>query len=301
MIATSLNTLDILIPHYNDPLGLKKSLNSIAEQTWAGSYRVVVVDDGSPAPALAEACRILDEFDGNVVLIKNDRNLGRPRTRNILLDSIQSEYVSWLDAGDEWYPDKLEVQFDTIRLSAVSETEEYWVTCNYDWAWDGGKRKKNIQKTDQDQLRALLIGSSLRAYLWTIVGCSKSFKRVGWFDENLPRLQDLDYFIRFVRQGGKLINTEEKHALCVYNKSDYGRNAREVRSCNMYIYKKYNDIYKYYGSNFERMRLYRTEMLAARYAQNNYDNKLRWKYIYNAFRLHPLQFTRHFLKKGTRI
>src|SRR3546814_20664979 len=87
-----------------------------------------------------------------------------------------------------------------------------WITCNYDWAWVGRKKKKLAQKTEQDQTKALLMGSSLRAYLWTLLGTAETFKNVGWFDERFPRMQDLDYFLRFLNHGGSRRNLHNGHS-----------------------------------------------------------------------------------------
>ena len=93
-------TLDILIPHYNDIDGLELTLRSIAAQTWRGETRIVIVDDGS-APDSARAAREIGEaFSQPVTFIANARNRGRPYTRNVLLDAIDSPYVAWLDAGE---------------------------------------------------------------------------------------------------------------------------------------------------------------------------------------------------------
>jgi len=62
------------------------------------------------------------------------------------------------------------------------------------------------QVTEQDQIKALLLGKNLRAYLWTVLCEAGSLRDVGRFDENLGRLQDLDYFIRFVLKGGVLVS-----------------------------------------------------------------------------------------------
>ena len=50
-----------------------------------------------------------------------------------------------------------------------------------------------------------MLGRRLRAYLWTLLGTARAFKAAGRFDERLPRLQDLDYFLRFIAAGGTLV------------------------------------------------------------------------------------------------
>ncbi|WEX75089.1 glycosyltransferase family 2 protein [Sinorhizobium numidicum] len=292
-------TLDILIPHYNDPEALALSLRSIARQSWPGEKRIVIADDGS-RPDLRKAVEAIAEHsEMRIDPIFNQVNRGRPYTRNVLLDSIESPYVAWLDAGDEWYPDKLDRQFDHVTLvESAHMNRPFWVTCNYDWAWAGRKKKKNTQRTDQDQMKGLLIGSTLRAYLWTLLGPAQSFKDVGWFDERLPRLQDLDYFVRFLTHGGVIKNVRHDGALCVYHKSDIGRNADEIRACNAHIFDKHRVLFNRYGESFRAMRLYNMEMLSARFAQNNKSAKLTRQYMWRALKARPKAFLAHTLKNG---
>jgi glycosyltransferase involved in cell wall biosynthesis len=293
--------LDILIPHFNDPEGLVLSLRSIQRQCWEGDYRIVIADDGSRPDYRKSVETIAEHLEADIDVIYNPVNRGRPYTRNVLLDSIESPYVAWLDAGDEWYPRKLQAQFEALELIEATHLKTpTWITCNYDWAWAGRKKKKREQKTDQDQTKALLMGSSLRAYLWTLLGHAKTFKDVGWFDERLPRMQDLDYFIRFVNHGGAIRKPRNGNTYCVYHKSDIGRGAREIRECNAYIFDKHRVLYNRYGSKFKAMRLYDMEMHAARFAQNNRDHQIKREYFWNAFRMKPIKFLSHVMKNGLR-
>lgn len=292
-------TLDILIPHYNDPEGLALTLRSISRQTWQGDHRIVVADDGSRPDIRQAVAAIAEHSEMNIDVVYNEINRGRPYTRNVLLDSIEGDYVAWLDAGDEWYPDKLTSQFETVSLiESAHMSTPFWVTCHYDWAWTGRKKRTISQRTEQDQVKALLMGSSLRAYLWTLLGSAQSFKNVGWFDESLPRMQDLDFFLRFVTHGGVIKTDRDGRTLCVYHKSDVGRDAEEIRACNEYIFNKHRVLFNRYGDGFTAMRLYQMEMLAARFAQNNKNKNLSRHYLWNAFKAKPLVFLNHVKTKG---
>ncbi len=295
-------TLDILIPHYNDVEGLDLTLRSIAAQTWPGEMRVVIADDGSAAEKLQAARSLAESFARPVTFIENHRNRGRPYTRNVLLDAMDSPYVAWLDVGDEWYPEKLAIQFEAlVRAEAETPGDALWMSCHYHWKWtDNQSYRKKLQKTDQDQLRALLIGTELRAYLWTLLARAETYRNVGWFDERLPRLQDLDFFLRFALKGGRILEPGVAEALCIYHKSDLGRSADQIRQCNAYIFDKYRVLYNRYGQKFRRTRLYHMEMHSARFAANNFDHRLANEYVWKAARARPRLFLRHLRRKGFR-
>ena len=278
-----MRTLDVLIPEFNDASGLVRSLESVRKQTWRGDVRVVVCDDGSKPDALKEIERIVDGYSGNIVLLKNGQNRGRPYTRNVLLDSTEGIYVAWLDAGDEWYRDKIEDQFDAIYRSAYKFGDKpVWVTCNYDWAWIGARKRARKQDVKGDQVKSLLLGP-LGAYLWTLLGKAEAFRDVGYFDTALTRLQDLDFFLRFIVKGGTIILPPKHDPLCVYNKTDVGRNAREIRQCFKYIYNKHRVLYMRYSPRFRRNRRYDIELLAARLAKHNSDFGRMGLYLARAF------------------
>lgn len=267
---TADRTVDVLIPHYNDVAGLAMSLRSLVRQTGDQTIRAVIADDGSEKEAQRELRELIDGYPLDITLIVNETNRGRPYTRNVLLDAMQSPYVAWFDAGDVWYDFKLEEQFKSFAAGDEAR-DDIWVTCNYDWQWVGKRPKRIFQVTGQDQVRALLVGRDLRAYLWTILAPSKAFRKVGRFDEKLPRLQDLDFFLRFVSGGGRLVSCEDDRALCRYHKTDIGRSAGQIRDCYAHIYRKHSGLYRGYGHAFRRSRLYEMELLSLRVAMKNRD------------------------------
>lgn len=274
-------TLDILIPHYNDPEGLEISLQSIADQTWRGNARVIVVDDGSSEEAFAAAERIVAATGHAVDLHRNASNLGRPRTRNRLLELAEAPYLAWLDAGDIWYPEKIETQFELLDrlIESGEDPAKTWVTCDYDWQWHGQDPRLVHQDVDDDQFRSLFLGDRLRAYLWTLLGSAEAFQMVGGFDEELPRLQDLDFFLRFVENGGRIYSTGESTPLCRYHKSDVGRNAIEIWNCNQRIMDKNRQHLARFDRPTRRRIRYKACRLSARYALNNKEYLTWAKYM----------------------
>ena len=185
--------------------------------------------------------------------------------------------------------EKLNLQFEHInRLRYLGEdVSRIWVTCNYDWQREGARRYQVDQVVNCDQLKELFLGQQLRCYLWTLVGHASTFRAVGRFDEKLPRLQDVDYFLRFVRAGGVITNPPYRRALCRYHKSDLGRCAHEIRQCNNTLFKKYRTSIEQYGRDFVSTVRYNAETLSARYARFNGNSMGRAYYIARAFAANP--------------
>lgn len=152
----------------------------------------------------------------------------------------------------------------------------------------GGALRLVEQQTDGGrQLRELMLGQKLRAYLWTLLGTREAFRIAGRFDERLPRLQDLDYFIRFVLAGGEMVVPRRAGALCRYHKSDVGRNAGEIRACNALIFRKYWPHLQNYGPSFLKTIRFNADMLSARFSRNNGAPLGNLYYIGRATMVHP--------------
>ena len=290
--AAERSTLSVLVPHYDDPDGLELSLRSIETQTWQGSIEVVVVDDGS-APehqgkleAAVGSCRV------PVRLIRNGRNRGRPYTRNVLLDAAEGSWLAWLDAGDEFYQEKLAWQIERLSYARYENLGgPVWCTCHYHWhALSGDAPPKLVtQGVDGDQASQLFLGT-LRGYLWTLVGTAQSFRDVGYFDLELPRLQDVDFFLRFVEKGGRLLLPLTDQPLCVYQKSDLGRSARQVLRCNERLLRKHAPLLMQHSRRYRGNREVQQFQLAARYALSNRDYRAAAAILARAAVAHPLHF-----------
>lgn len=281
-----MHTLDILIPHYKDPDGLALSLQSITAQDWRGTRRVIVVDDGSGPEVLGQVKTILRDCGSDCLLIAHPVNRGRPAARNTALAAVTAPYMAWLDAGDTWYPHKIGTQLRLIRNmeDAGEDVSNLWVSCHFDWV-ENNRSRFVRQEIKPDMFRELIVGSGFRAYLWTLLGRTEAFRAVGRFDENLPRMQDLDYFLRFVQIGGRFAVPRKREGLCCYYKSDVGRNHRDVARSAQLIFDKFRPVIEAEGLG-GRMRWKNAE-LASRFAYNNRQRLAIPGYFWQAFRYDP--------------
>ena len=109
--AVTTATIDIVIPVYNAPADLARCVDSVLAHT-SGSYRLILIDDGSPDPAIgAYFADVARRALPQVVLLRNESNLGFTLTANrgmmygheqrlnvVLLDSDTLVTSGWLDA-----------------------------------------------------------------------------------------------------------------------------------------------------------------------------------------------------------
>ncbi|HVN59817.1 MAG TPA: glycosyltransferase family 2 protein [Gaiellaceae bacterium] len=103
-------TVDVVIPTYNDLEYLPEAVESVLAQTYE-DVTLHVVDDGS-TDGTENYVRAIS--DPRVRYLRKE-NGGQASARNLGIRASVSPYIAFLDADDLWYPNKLERQLDLIR------------------------------------------------------------------------------------------------------------------------------------------------------------------------------------------
>ena len=90
--------LTIIVPCFNMDKYLNKCLDSIFSQTYQ-DFNVIAIDDCSKDSTYDILCSYQNKHK-NMEIIKNKKNLGAGRSRNIALSMCKSEYVTFIDGDD---------------------------------------------------------------------------------------------------------------------------------------------------------------------------------------------------------
>ena len=93
----------VIIPLYNKANFVRKTIESILNQTFTG-FEIVVVNDGSTDNSLD----VVNEISDPRIRIFTKENGGVSVARNFGIEKSQNEYIAFLDADDLWLPDYLE-------------------------------------------------------------------------------------------------------------------------------------------------------------------------------------------------
>ncbi|KRE00075.1 hypothetical protein ASE63_08205 [Bosea sp. Root381] len=165
-----------------------------------------------------------------------------------------------LDADDEWYPDKLQRQFDRITsLREAGRDVSKLMVCGNIHHVDldkGTERVKNFYVGYGEAgygLARVLKGDNTPISQLAIM--QTAFKRqIGDFDPALKRAQDWDYLIRFFRLGG-WIEFLPSPPLAIFNFARGGRDADVVRSCMMAVIDKHLEAYTEAGVDPDAVRV----------------------------------------------
>lgn len=113
----SLSSILLLIPHYNNPEGLEKSLHSIREEE---KLNVLIVDDGSKKEKLFDEERLASIFKESLLLsfVYLKENQGIEGALNEGLQYAQASkyvYIARLDCDDLCYPNRFKIQYQYLK------------------------------------------------------------------------------------------------------------------------------------------------------------------------------------------
>ena len=100
--------VSILISIYNGEPYIKKSLQSILEQSYK-NIEVLIIDDGS-ADQTFKICKSYQDKDNRIKLFKNETNIGLTKSLNILLENTTAKYIARHDIDDISNKDRIEKQ-----------------------------------------------------------------------------------------------------------------------------------------------------------------------------------------------
>jgi glycosyltransferase involved in cell wall biosynthesis len=107
------NTVDVVIPTFNETKNLVRAINSVKNQT-SKVNRIFVIDDGSKE----DVKKFLSEVykSDNLVKLILKEHSGLPGvSRNLGISLSNADWIAFLDADDYWDPRKLELQLELAQ------------------------------------------------------------------------------------------------------------------------------------------------------------------------------------------
>jgi teichuronic acid biosynthesis glycosyltransferase TuaG len=177
--------VSVIIPAYNAQEFLARAIGSVERQTFT-DFEIVVVDDGS-TDGTADIARSL----GSAHYVPRP-HLGEAATRNHGLAEATGDFVAFLDADDEWLPEKLARQLEFMESvgSSFSYADSYLVR-------DGRRQRySSLARPCQGEILAQLIDDWLdQAFILptAVMAARALLQSVGGFESGLPTASNADY------------------------------------------------------------------------------------------------------------
>lgn len=96
--------LSVVIPLYNKAYSIKKTLQSVLDQSKPVD-EIIIIDDGSTDDSATLVQELVDSNSAFNIHLIQQQNAGVSAARNLGMQKAQCDYVALLDADDEWDPD----------------------------------------------------------------------------------------------------------------------------------------------------------------------------------------------------
>lgn len=100
--------ISVIIPTYNSANYISESINSILSQSF-NNVEIIIVDDGSTD----DTKQIVSKTDKRIYYYSQEHK-GISAALNKAVKLSNSSFLSFLDADDLWYPNKLELQLSFL-------------------------------------------------------------------------------------------------------------------------------------------------------------------------------------------
>lgn len=119
MKESSLKKVSIIMGIYNCENTVGESIESIIGQTYP-HWELILCDDGSSDGTYARAKEYADRYPEQIILLKNEKNLGLNMTLNKCLEIATGEYIARQDGDDISLPERFEKE-----VAFLEEHPEY--------------------------------------------------------------------------------------------------------------------------------------------------------------------------------
>lgn len=205
--------VSVIIPCFNAAKTIETTIASVRRQTYP-NIEIIAIDNCSTDGTLEILRR--EEAHG-LRVIARDRNSGGPSApRNNGIAAAKGEFLAFIDADDEWHPDKLRRQIAVI----AGREDMTMIGCRAeDLMPDGSRVPVNPDHTPpvgREAWRRMLRESFYVPSV--VVARSETVRRIGGFDETLLSGEDdQDFWIRLALAGevgclDQVLTTMRDHA-----------------------------------------------------------------------------------------
>lgn len=186
--------VSIIVNCYNSEKYLKETVDSIFAQSYT-HYEIIFWDNQS-TDSTASIIKSYDDPRVKYYYAEKHTTLGE--ARNLAMQKVKGELLTFLDSDDVWLPEFLKRAVDALR-----STDDYAFYYSNYYNWIDGKELIPNNPETQDGVRGF--GDLLSAYH---IGMSAAVIKLTYllpnrlfFDNKYQLIEDYDFFLKIVRWG----------------------------------------------------------------------------------------------------
>lgn len=202
--ATYSPLVTVIMPVYNGERYLDQAIQSALAQTYR-YLELILVDDCSSD----QSSTIIEQYrsDERVVFLRNSQNMGVASSRNHALRVAKGEFITFHDQDDLWLPNKLALQMRALQQHpkvGLLHTRYARIDIKGDLlpeyrALDEQAFGNHAAETlVADVFEEIFISNDIQPL--TSIIPKKILDEVGWFNPDLPGVDDYELWLRIARR-----------------------------------------------------------------------------------------------------
>lgn len=200
----------IVIPAYNASESIVTTLDCVAAQTYQ-HFEVIIIDDKSAdADQLAAVVQSEKYSQLNINLVLSQEKLNGSGARNKGIDLATGDYISFLDADDEWHKDKLLESLKVIEKLEAEGKQKFIIFSQVNIIQDGAFLKvMPMQPVARDETVAEYLFGCYGFIQTSTLVMKREYAQDIKFDPKYIRHQDYDFCIRADKKGYDFVMIEQ--------------------------------------------------------------------------------------------
>jgi glycosyltransferase EpsE len=196
--------ISILMWIYNCAATLPEAIDSILKETYT-DWELILCDDGSGDDTYAVADAYRQQYPDQIILLKNEKNMGLNYTLNHCLEHATGTYIARMDGDDISLPNRFEKEIGVLKaepdLDVVSCAMVY-----FDEHGDFGTGGALCEYPRKD----MLVHGPVHCHAPCMIR-AETMRKVGGYsvDPKLLRVEDWNLWLKIYAAGGKGKNIPE--------------------------------------------------------------------------------------------
>jgi len=198
--AAAAPLVSVVIPAYRVAQYIAAALDSVLAQTLQ-DFEIVVVNDGSPDTEELE--KVLAPYRDRIVYLRQ-QNQGPGGARNTGIRTARGRYIAFLDADDIWGPEHLAAQVAVLE-AGPSVDMVYADARIFGDVPEAGRTVMELCPSQGEVTFERLVTRQCTVHICVSVCRRDALLRAGLFDPAFRGTEDIDLWLRIVRQGGRIV------------------------------------------------------------------------------------------------
>lgn len=219
--------VSVITACYNGAEFIEHTIKSVQNQTYT-NWELLIIDDFSKdnsTSIIMNYCTL----DSRIKLFENIKNRGAGYTRNVGVEASVGRFIAFLDADDQWYPEKLEEQISFMLSNNYSLT-----FTAYDTIEENSLKKGRREALESVNYKNMLVNN----YLGCLTVIYDKDKLGKFYFPEIRKRQDWALWLQIMRSG--IIAHGINKPLALYNKrkDSISRNKIKLLKYNWTIYRE---------------------------------------------------------------